>query len=246
MISIKKSKDKTRVILKEEFKFSEHVCDLIFAILNVKEEYMFYNVTKVGRRNRKKIIEQIERAFAYELYHQWSLLKEKTLILNGEIDKDIEKKRYYPDMVLHGGQCDYDNNKIVVEIKRGKAIDSSKIIKDLEKLSPYLEKKKVKWANYENAVFILYDADMGIISKALDEEKNEKIFIEDDIICITYNYDNNVYTLELARISDLRNKKNENLQAQTKIIGELKKITSDCDNVIDRCQKENAALKKQE
>lgn len=176
-------------------------------------------MTKVGGKNRKKIIEQIERNFAYELYHQWSLSKEKTLILNGEIDKDIKKKRYYPDMVLHGGQCDYDNNKIVVEIKRGKAIGTTKIITDLKKLSPYLEKRNVKWANYENAVFILYNADMSIISNVL-KNKESKI-IKDDIICMTYNYDSNndFYTLNLARISDLRDKKDESLQTQAKTIG---------------------------
>lgn len=184
------------------FNCSEHVWGLINAILNVSKEYMFY-YEKIEVKE-DKIVEQIERVFAYELYHQWSLLKDTNLMLNGEIDKDEEKNRYYPDMVLHGGQCDHDNNKVVVEIKRGKDIDNAKIIKDLEKLSSYLsQEKNVKYANYENAVFILFGGNMEKISKALKSyNRGDEI---NDIICITYNYDgkNNKYTLEIARMSDL-------------------------------------------
>lgn len=186
------------------FNCSEHVWGLINAILNVSKKYMFY-YEKIEVKE-DKIVEQIERVFAYELCHQWSLLKDTNLMLNGEIDKDEEKNRYYPDMVLHGGQCDHDNNKVVVEIKRGKDIDNAKIIKDLEKLSPYLsQEKNVKYANYENAVFILFGENMEKISEALKSYNGEDIKHRHKIICITYNYDgnNNKYTLEIARMSDL-------------------------------------------
>ncbi|MDE6256665.1 MAG: hypothetical protein K2M39_10780 [Muribaculaceae bacterium] len=104
-------------------------------------------------------VEMVERCFAYELYHQFSLLlsayntiadcietKKQSpltatnLCINGEISKIWEDNKHkFPDLVVHGGPTDtYKKNQIMVcEIKRfrnkGKSL-SDAIMQDLDKL----------------------------------------------------------------------------------------------------------------
>lgn len=111
---------------------------------------------------------QVERSFAYELYHQWSLLLEQSnnnekLRLNGEITKRLDVcSKVYPDMVLHGGQDDLKHQILVCEIKRvdGSYPSSKDIINDLYKLSCFLHlsvpnNEGISNANYQHAVFIV-------------------------------------------------------------------------------------------
>ena len=85
-----------------------------------------------------KIYDQVERCFAYELYHQLRSGSEhlrtngKKIVINAEIPKKIYKNNSesksdnnsddnkYPDIVIHGGQDDHNNNNqlLVCEIKR--------------------------------------------------------------------------------------------------------------------------------
>ena len=167
---------------------------LLHAIQNVDGQYLSYADTNANADGRPDEIIQIERVFAYELYYQWSLLKDKNLILNGEIGKIYVKDNCYPDLVLHGGQNDPDNNKVVVEIKRECMVKGKPeaILDDLVKLSFFLESldkshQQMKFRNYEDAVFILLKGKLSEISDALKDEKASGKEINDKIICITYN-----------------------------------------------------------
>lgn len=204
-----------KIIIKNkkiDFKFSIHACRLFKAISNVNKDFLIYSkpvdINKRCKKDEKKAIrEQLERIFAYELYHQWTLLLSKTdgLILNGEVQKNIKRSKKYPDLVLHGGQGNPDQNEIVVEIKRGRHIKNKNIVEDLEKLSIFLIKDKRRmYANYHDAVFIFIGGNMDIIYNAISKDKIWTR-INNNIICVTYNYDysDKTYTLELARVSDL-------------------------------------------
>ncbi len=122
--------------------------------------------------------QQIERVFAYELYHQIRLImlknqvKYNLLQLNGEISKvdrhlnlrdcgyscedpDVRQKlgaylRVSPDIVLHKDQDDrgYNFQKVIVEVKTGDDT-SAKDIYDIIKLLNYVEQ-----LNFENAIFV--------------------------------------------------------------------------------------------
>jgi hypothetical protein len=186
-ISVDESSKDSKVYLNKD------VLTLLQAVSNVEKGYLSYADSNANAADEDIII-QIERVFAYELYHQWSLLKDENLILNGEIGKFYVKDNCYPDLVLHGGQNDPNNNKIVVEIKRECMVKGKPdaILDDLEKLSFFLEtlennKQQIKFRNYENAVFILLKGKLSEISDALKDEKASGKKISDNIICITYN-----------------------------------------------------------
>lgn len=174
---------------------SQDMLVLLQAIRNVDKEYLSYADTNANAVNRPDVINQLERVFAYELYYQWSLLKDEKLILNGEIGKIWNDEDWYPDMVLHGGQADPDNNRIVVEIKRECMVRSNKkaIIDDLVKLSKFLvtvkkDDQKIKFRNYEDAVFILLKGELEEISTVIKDKKlMSGIELNDNIICVTFN-----------------------------------------------------------
>ncbi|MBW4872190.1 hypothetical protein KZY59_11740 [Prevotella buccae] len=94
-----------------------------------------------------------ERAFAYELYHQWRNIleeeQEKELILNGELSKkvsifkglseiikqeeDNNKDHIFPDLILHEG-FNPEQQVFVCEIKKEVPLNDSKVFYDLYKL----------------------------------------------------------------------------------------------------------------
>lgn len=207
-IGMKKMQQNNSVTNEFGILLNQDVLTLLQAILEVDGSYLSYADTNANAEDREDVINQLERVFAYELYHQWSMLKDDKYILNGEIDKIWNEKAWYPDMVLHGGQNDPDNNKIVVEIKRECMVRNNKkaIIEDLKKLSKFLmsvEKRDTlkKFRNYENAVFILLKGELCDISKALeDSDSNSLSDINDNIICVTYN---DKKELKVSRISGL-------------------------------------------
>lgn len=181
---------------------------LLQALAQVDKKYLSYADTNANADDRKDQINQLERVFAYELYHQWSLLKDDILVLNGEIDKLWNDKTWYPDLVLHGGQDDFENNKIVVEIKRECMVKGKPeaILDDLEKLSLFLEivdkeSEFRKYRNYELAVFILLKGDLNEISEALKNDKATKKVINDNVVCMSYNEKREI---RISRLSDLK------------------------------------------
>lgn len=181
---------------------------LLQAVSNVDKGYLSYADSNTNG-DKEDIINQLERVFAYELYHQWSLLKDENLILNGEIGKIVNDKEWYPDLVLHGGQDDRYNNKVVVEIKRECMVHSNKgaIIDDLKKLSKFLEREEkdknfFKFRNYENAVFLLLKGELCAISNALsDKELVSGVELNDNILCVTYNEKKEI---RISRLSQLK------------------------------------------
>ena len=99
-----------------------------------------YYYTENPQNASNEIIEQLERIFAYELYHQWSILQEDynrrvpedyKRIINGEIGKQLLGVNKYPDMVLHKGHGDIHNQEIVIEIKRKAELKDDNAIQDL-------------------------------------------------------------------------------------------------------------------
>ena len=50
-----------------------HLENLFKAILNVRDEYYKYSLEKIAGNDEYQ--EQLERVFAYELYHQWSIIQ---------------------------------------------------------------------------------------------------------------------------------------------------------------------------
>lgn len=200
-VSVDESSKDSKLLLNRD------VLTLLQAVANVEKGYLSYADSNANTEDEDIII-QIERVFAYELYHQWSLLKDENLILNGEIGKIYVKDNCYPDLVLHGGQNDPNNNKIVVEIKRECMVKGKPdvILDDLEKLSFFLEsldkkEQQIKFRNYENAVFILLKGKLGEISEALKDEKASERKISDSIICITYNEKKDI---SISCVGDLR------------------------------------------
>lgn len=73
-----------KIIIKNkkiDFKFSIHACRLFKAISNVNKDFLIYSkpvdINKRCKKDEKKAIrEQLERIFAYELYHQWDIIVE--------------------------------------------------------------------------------------------------------------------------------------------------------------------------
>ena len=183
---------------------------MLSALSHVKEDYLTYadNNDNINDNKNKTIeerddIQQLERVFAYEFYHQWSIRKSPCLVLNAEMGKIINRSYHYPDMALHGGQGDHANNKIILEIKRVCSIGKKgkNIVRDLLKLSVFLNYKKEKdfFANYENAVFILLKGSLEQVYDAVKHKRN----IRDEIICITYDGK----TIEIETVGDLKNNK---------------------------------------
>lgn len=204
---MKKNIDQNIPINNKGILVNQDLLSLLQALALVDKKYLSYANTNVNADNRGDQIEQLERVFAYELYHQWSLLKRDSLILNGEIDKLWNDKTWYPDLVLHGGQDDPNNNKIVVEIKRECMVKGKPeaILDDLKKLSMFLETVKKdddlkKFRNYEYAVFILLKGELKEITNALKVDKVSKKEYNSNIICMTYNDKGEIRISSLAEL----------------------------------------------
>ena len=83
----------------------KHFQNLLEAISKVSYAYLKAEYLEDGKLSDKEklfVKTQVERVFAYELYHQWSNLlgSNSPLVLNGETRKDFEKvvylkKKYY-------------------------------------------------------------------------------------------------------------------------------------------------------
>lgn len=136
----------------------EMIAIFLKAISLVSKSYLCYNESQHDKECLIK--KHQERVFAYELYHQWSCLLEKQKmfekgwVLNAELSKhldwfyneDKEIKREceksmeksdlrFPDLVLHKGQENQEDNFLVCEIKRGERINEKNLCNDLYKLT---------------------------------------------------------------------------------------------------------------
>ena len=124
------------------------------------------------------------------------------------VDKLWNKETCYPDLVLHGGQDNPNDNKIVVEIKRECMVKRKPkaILDDLEKLSDFLETVEIdnqikKYRNYDYAVFLLLKGELNEITKALKSKKATDKNLNDNIICMSYNEKGEI---RLACLADLK------------------------------------------
>lgn len=123
---------------KEVEAYAQYALDLMESSLkSVDPSYVRAYLYK-DKDGDEKIYDQVERCFAYELYHQLRRKSEylgifgKKIVINAEIPKKICKNnlksksdndsdgKLFPDIVIHGGQDDHNNNNqlLVCEIKR--------------------------------------------------------------------------------------------------------------------------------
>lgn len=128
-------------------------CTMLKAIENVKQKYAVIHRlsekdNKPCKSTKKERELQTERSFAYELYHQWSLLLQKApqstdlhnYQLSGEVSKNLKigSRDSYPDMVLHKNHDTTESQLIACEIKRSIKSNNPQIKQDLIKLHKYL------------------------------------------------------------------------------------------------------------
>ena len=89
----------------------ETLRELIKALLNIQEKYFTYARDNHNAQSDDDL-EQRERVFAYELYHQWSKTnRSKRLVLNGEIGKHLNDKYMYPEEISGHYQMVYKYGK---------------------------------------------------------------------------------------------------------------------------------------
>ncbi len=194
----------------KEFEENPNLGNLVEAILSIDNKYYKYSSCDSDASNYNNV-EQRERIFAYELYHQWSMVKQPKLILNGELGKYIENRHIFPDMALHGGQDNYDHNEIVVEIKRESQINTKDngLVNDLNKLSTYLIDDKspdgAKFRSYRNAVSIIYGADDVEIKSFIINNRESLKEINKDIIIIATPKSGVLYYSTLGKLLETIN-----------------------------------------
>jgi len=164
--------------------------DLFTAILNVEDNYYAYSTKHLNGSYQQQ--EQLERVFAYELYHQWSKLLERynkknkndKRVINGEVGKKLDFCNVFPDMILHKGQEDIHNQEIAIEIKRKISLSEENLLNDLEKLSDMLTEGKLSdcATPFKYSVFILIGGNESDITRILKQEKINNI--NDNIFCV--------------------------------------------------------------
>lgn len=177
-------------------------CTLFDAILNVKQSYLGF-----VEPEKKVLSSHLERVFAYELYHQWSmflkrekLFSKEKFILNAEISKNTDyfgsmnDGIKFPDMVLHHSHSDNQNQGVVCEIKRKEGLNNKSFQDDIIKLGYFLQDE----THYRFAlgVFILVGENIDKIynkvayfKKSIIGFRNTKKTsdIQKRIVCIAYN-----------------------------------------------------------
>lgn len=177
----------------------EFLDSLFVAIKKVERKYILWDDTFLNDDNN--MISHVERVFAYELYHQWSKLREeseilKNFIINGKLSKDMyldKSERIFPDMVLHGGQGNNTENKIVIEIKRSANKHICEYIKDIANIKKLTgeftrkssEGKESKVNGYKHGVLIIEGYESQERFNELSLHKDFRKY--SDYIVILYN-----------------------------------------------------------
>ena len=196
---------------------------LFDAIVHVDMSYI-----KFQEPEKKLWVSHLERVFANELYHIWSLvLKEQKLfgenkyVLNAEINKNmnyfgsINDGEKFPDMVLHHSQGDNWNQGIICEVKRKEGLNYKSFREDIDKISIFLQEGSA----YKFAVgaFILVGEKIDVLYKHVTNLKKrligftnsiETIEIQKKIICVAYNDENLMFTNLYSMIQNTKNKPN--------------------------------------
>ncbi|MBR3521905.1 MAG: hypothetical protein IKN75_05180 [Prevotella sp.] len=187
---------------------NEHLKVLFKAIIEVNKD--FYS-TPEPQNDSDEAIAQLERVFAYELYHQWSLIlevfnaekqKDDRRIINGEIGKQLLGVKKYPDMVLHKGHGDIRHQEIVVEIKRKNAIKDDNVAQDIIKLSNFMTEGFLgcSASPYSEGVFILTNGNEDDIKKQL-KMIDKKEHLNPNIYCIFCNGEEKLEYITVGEIS---------------------------------------------
>ena len=169
---------------------SRYLRDMMAAILEVRPWYFI----RCTYDDSHEAIDQLERVFAYELYHQWSKFVEQyqkegdtNICLNGEAMKPLRGQNKQPDMILH--EYNTDRQEIVVEIKRRKYTKGENIADDIKKLAIYTTgedgTRKILHGiePYKVGVFILTLKTMDNLTELIAEVEN-KFSIHHDEFCI--------------------------------------------------------------
>ena len=155
-----------------------------------------------------------ERTFAYELYYNWRICLNKYGIDDRKIDAEITKiinenfipimksifgfkdnknhRCFYPDMVLHGGQGDYEHQEISCEIKKYKEESrtelSKRVLIDLKKISAYMTNNTLQSSSpYILGVFVIIDGNLRQLRRLI--KKKDILELNDKskrIYCVSY------------------------------------------------------------
>lgn len=202
------------------------------ALKSVKKQYLVYEIEDMRRDEEaeKQYEEHVERVFAYELYRQWAnrLGDDTEYILNAEIGKNhvhcvegynkpydeedhwsnyIGTESIYPDLVLHKGQGK-SGHKIVCEIKRGKSLDSKKILTDLKKLMYMTNKNFFSKLPYEYGILVIFNAttlkDIFDWEEIIQYQSDETLQL-DRVLVATCSYENEKSIIEYGTLKDLCN-----------------------------------------
>ena len=189
--------------------YNIHLVNLFKAILEVDTKYYYYSANYIAGDD--DLQEQLERIFAYELYHQWSVIQDKynksvaesyKRVINGEAGKKLDGASVYPDLILHKGQDDTEHQEIAVEIKRKVGISGDNVIKDLEKLSKVITEGnlayKAKKFNY--GVFILTGGSEYDIQIQLQTFNRRQV--DNRIICVFCNGDGELSYATIGEINE--------------------------------------------
>lgn len=197
-----------------------HIELMLSAIANVSKEYLWYKITTNDDEIEK---EQLERVFAYEFYYQWRKLLDAfscTLFLNGEVSKQVRDEIYkkkqnaikYPDIVLHAGQDNFDEEFqiIVCEIKRKEGFKEETFRKDLSSIMSYLDKENFNRAPFQCGVLLIVGdtLDGSEIKDTIKSVASENFKTQDcykKILCVSYNYirESGKYDLTLSTLANL-------------------------------------------
>ena len=159
----------------------EFVNDIGEAIIRVEEEYCEWAY------NNPNYNQKTERVFAYELYHQFKMLtvcdtKYRNLRLDGEIDKRVTQPielcglvienftqvRFSPDLVIHLGQTDRqdENQKAIIELKTKRLYGKQgqlEIKKTILKLNHYL-----RVLHFQYAIFLSVNTEFNNLTEQLN------------------------------------------------------------------------------
>lgn len=166
-----KAKEDHLISRDQEFQSKDNIEEFLLnmKLPNYAKKHLKYLLKAISKVNYRKYVTPLseckegvdeaifksftERAFAYELYHQWRNIleeeKEKELILNGELSKKaiiftgaskmIKQEEYnnkdhiFPDLILHEG-FNPKKQVFVCEIKKEVPLNDSKVFYDLYKL----------------------------------------------------------------------------------------------------------------
>ena len=101
---------------------------------------------------------------------------------NAEITKffsnTLNSVYIYPDMILHGGQDNFDEQLMACEIKRHQQLKQDNFDSDIKKLCNCMSEEAFCGNPFKLGIFILVNGDMEAIKKHCKSSKNELSMIK--------------------------------------------------------------------